>query len=161
MEYPSNEPAKNQFTRAVNRLAEQEKGGYRFEQLYMEATKLRPPHLDHSIYVGPVSDRASGSRGRGLFTTEAVRAGDLLLCEKAFAHAFVDTGKTERSQDVTVLLNAETDSRTMGAQAELIRMIVQKLYRNPSLASVITDLHHGSYKPVGASYVDGTPVVDT
>ncbi|CZR52531.1 related to TPR domain protein [Phialocephala subalpina] len=160
MEYPSNIAAKRELTRAVNRLAEQEKGGYLFKQLYLEATKLRPPHLDHSTYVGPVSLRASGSRGRGLFTTEAVKAGDLLLCEKAFVHAFVDTRKAD-NQDVALLINAETNSITMGSQAELIRMIVQKLYLNPSLAAVITDLHHGSYKPVGVSNVDGTPVVDT
>ena len=161
MEYPSNVAAKGEFTRAVNRLVEQENGRYRFKQLYMEATKLRPPHLDHSTYFGPVSVRASGSRGRGLFTTEAVKAGDLLLCEKAFAHAFVDTGKAENRQNVTLLINAETNSMTMGAQGELIRMIVQKLYRNPSLASVITDLYHGSYEPAEVSDVDGTPVVDT
>lgn len=101
--------------------------------------------------------KESGSRGRGLFTTEAVKAGDLLLCEKAFAHAFSEDGKN----DVTLLVNVETDSMTMGAQAELLRLIVQKLYRNPSLASIINDLHHGSYKPVGVSEIDGGPVVDT
>lgn len=161
MEYPINVAAKGELTRAVKQLAEQEYGRYQFKQLYKEASKLRPPHLDHSTYVGPVSIRTSGSRGRGLFTTEAVKAGELLLCEKAFAHAFVDNGKAEVSADVTILINVETDSMTMGAQAELIRMIVQKLYRNPSLASIITDLHHGSYKPVGVSDVDGIPIVDT
>jgi hypothetical protein len=158
MEYPSNLTAKGELDRAITRLAEQENGRYRFKQLYMEAIQLRPPHLDHSTYVGPVSVRASGSRGRGLFTTGAVKAGDLLLCEKAFAHAFADTGKAE---DVTIRINTETDSVTMGAQAELINLIVQKLYRNPSLASTFTGLHHGSYTPVGVSNVDGTPVVDT
>jgi hypothetical protein len=161
VEYPNLVAAKGELTRAINRLVEQESGRYQFKQLYMETNKLRPPHLDHCTYVGPLSVRASGSRGRGLFTTEAVKAGDLLLCEKAFAHAFVDTGKAEHNQDVTLLINAETDSATMGVQADLITMIVQKLYRNPSLAAVITDLHHGVYKPVGVSEVDGTPVVDT
>lgn len=161
IEYPSNVAAKDELTRAINRLKEQEKGKYRFKQLYNEATKLRPPHLDHSTYFGPVSVRVSGSRGRGLFTTEAVKAGDLLLCEKAFAHVFVDPGKAKHSQDMTLLLNVETNSITMGGQAELIRMTVQKLYRNPSLASIITDLHHGSYKPIGVYDVDGIPVVDT
>ncbi len=160
-EYPKNVTAKGELTRAINRIEEQESGSYQFKQLYMETKKLRPPHLDHSTYVGPLSVRTSGSRGRGLFTTEAVQAGDLLLCEKAFAHAFVDTEKAENNRDVTLLINAETDSVTMGAQTELIRMIVQKLYRNPSLAAVITDLHHGLYKPAGISEVDGTPVVDT
>lgn len=161
MEYPSNVAAKDELARAINRLAEQEKGRYRFKQLYKEANKLRPPHLDHSTYVGPVSVRTSGSRGRGLFTTEAVKAGDLLLCEKAFSHAFVDPGRAEHSQDVTILINAETNTMSMGAQGDLIRMIVRKLYRNPSLASIITGLHHGSYKPVGICEVDGIPIVDT
>lgn len=161
MEYPSNLAAQGELTRSINRLAEQEYGRYRFKQLYMEASKLRPPHLDHSTYVGPVSVRSSGSRGRGLFTTETVKAGELLLCEKAFAHAFVDNGKEAANADVAILINAETDSITMGSQAELIRMIVQKLYRNPSLASIFTDLHHGSYKPVDVSSVDGIPIVDT
>lgn len=48
----------------------------------------------------------------------------------------------------------------MGAQTELISMIVQKLYRNPSLASVVTKLYHGSYEPVRVLVVDSTPVVD-
>ena len=163
MEYPNNVEAKGELTRAINRLVEQESGRYRFKQLYTEATKLRPPHLDHSTYVGPVSVKESGSRGRGLFTTKAVKAGDLLLCEKAFAHAFVDDAHAtpEQNRDVTLLIDAETDSITMGAQAELIRIIVQKLYRNPSLAPALTDLHHGTYRPVGVSEVDGTPVVDT
>lgn len=95
MEYPSNVAAKCELTRAINRLAEQENGRYCFKQLYVEATKLRPLHLDHSIYVGPVFIRALGSRGRGLFTIEAVKAGDLLLCEKAFVHAFVDIRKAD------------------------------------------------------------------
>ena len=161
MEYPNLVEAKRELTRAINRLAEQESGRYRFKQLYMEANKLRPPHLDHCTYVGPLSIRPSGPRGRGLFTTGAVKAGDLLLCEKAFAHAFVDTAKAEHNLDVTLLINAETDSVTMGTQGDLLRMIVQKLYRNPSLAAAITDLHHGVYKPVDVSEVDGTPVVDT
>jgi hypothetical protein len=159
MEYPDSVEAKAELTRAINRLVEQKNGRYKFKQLYAEAAKLRPPHLDHSTYVGPVTVKESGLRGRGLFTTEAVKAGDLLLCEKAFAHAFIDDAAA--NPDLAILINPEAGSMTMGAQAELIRLIVQKLYRNPSLAPVITDLHHGAYVPVGVSEVDGTPVVDT
>jgi hypothetical protein len=150
--------AKGELTRAIGRLTEKEKGRYRFKQFYIETTKLRPPLLDHATYVGPVSVRVSSSRGRGLFTTEAVKAGDLLLCEKAFAHSFVDT---ENNQNMALLVNSETNTVTMGAQGELIRLIAQKLYRNPSLNPVITDLYHGSYEPAMVTNVDGTPVVDT
>ncbi|KPM41951.1 hypothetical protein AK830_g4617 [Neonectria ditissima] len=160
LKYPENSAARTQLTRAVNRRMEQDRGRFQFRQLYKEAAELRPPHLDHSTYVGPVSVRPSGSRGRGLFTTKAVKAGDLLLCEKAFAHAFVDTQNAQDNHGLTVLINTGTDRITMGAQAELINMVVQKLYRNPSLSSIVTDLHHGAYKPV-TSEVNGLPLVDT
>jgi hypothetical protein len=69
MEYPSNMAAKGELTRAIQRLAEQEKERYRFEQLYKEATRLR--HYTRSV-------RTSGSQGRCLFIIEAVKAGGLL-----------------------------------------------------------------------------------
>jgi hypothetical protein len=136
-----------------------ENGRYNFKQLYTEVAKLCPQHLDHSTYVGPVSVKGSNSRGRGLFTTEPVKAGNLLLCEKAFAHDFIDNASATPNDDLTVLINAETNSGTMGAQAELIRVIIQKLFQGPSLAPAITDLHHGAYKSVGVTEVDGIQVV--
>ncbi|KAH6855958.1 TPR domain protein [Chaetomium sp. MPI-CAGE-AT-0009] len=159
LEYPSNMVAKCQLTSAIGRLAEQTTGKYPFKQLHAEAAKLRPPHLDHATYIGPVSIRASGSRGRGLFTTKAVKAGDLLFCEKAFTHAFIDA-EASGGADITLLIDPENGG-TMGAQSDLINMTIQKLYRNPSLLPIITDLHHGSYQPVDATEVDGKPVVDT
>jgi len=42
-----------------------------------------------------VSIKISSSRGRGLFIIEAVKAGDLLLYEKAFILAFADPEKLE------------------------------------------------------------------
>ncbi|KAJ9195287.1 hypothetical protein DTO027B5_6494 [Paecilomyces variotii] len=157
--YPNNTSAKSEFNRATARLAEGRSGKYPFRQLQREATKCRPPRLDRATYIGPVSVRSTESHGRGLFTTEAVRAGDLLFCEKAFAHAFHD--EAGDSSDLSLLMNLETQTMTMGTQAELISLVVQKLYKNPSLMSTFTDLYHGSYTPVGISEVDGIPVVDT
>jgi hypothetical protein len=158
LEYPNNTAAKSQLTRAVSRLAEQTNGKYPFKELHAEAARLRPPHLDHATYIGPVRVQATGSRGRGLFTTKAVKAGDLLFCEKAFAHAFID--EEDDRGDITMLIDPENGG-TIGAQSDLINMTVQKLYRNPSLLPVISDLHHGSYQPVDVTEVDGKPVVDT
>ncbi|RAL00975.1 TPR domain protein [Aspergillus ibericus CBS 121593] len=157
--YPNNTAAKSEFERAIARLAEERSGKYPFRGLQRVATKRRPPLLDHATYTGPVSVRATEFRGRGLFTTEAVRAGDLLFCEKAFAHAFHDD--TSETTNLSLLMNTETQTMTMGTQAELISLIAQKLYKNPSLMSTFTDLYHGSYTPVDISEVDGIPVVDT
>jgi len=159
VDYPSN-IANAELNRTISRLTEQETGVYQFKQLYTETNKLRPPHLDHSTYFGPVEVRSSNARGRGLFTTAAVKAGDLLLCEKAFTHVFYDSSKKEDSQ-ITLLIIPETESMSIGTQAELIGTIIRKLQRNPSLSSIITDLHHGSYNPVGVSDIDSSHVVDS
>ncbi|OJK04901.1 hypothetical protein ASPACDRAFT_49254 [Aspergillus aculeatus ATCC 16872] len=158
--YPENVAAKQEFDRATDRLTESQLGKYPFKRLQREADKRRPPRLDRATYVGPVSVRASELHGRGLFTTEAVRAGDLLLCEKAFAHAFHgEAGDSDA--EISLLMNTETQTMTVGTQAELISAIAQRLYKNPSLIAVVKDLYHGSYIPTNISEVDGTPVIDT
>lgn len=158
-EYPKNSAASREFTRAIKRLAEKVNGRYPFKQLQLEAAKLRPPHLDRATYIGPVSVRSTFSHGRGLFTTKAVKAGDILLCEKAFAHSFVD--RTGFTRSAVILINPETNRMTLGGQAELITLIVQKLYKNASLMPVVSDLHHGSYNSLEVCEVDDAPVVDT
>lgn len=163
-EFPDNMEAGKELLRATQRLQEKKSGTYRFSQFYEEAARLRRPHLDHATYVGSVAIRDSGTRGRGLFTTKAVKAGDLLLCEKAFAHAYVDENleeESDRVSDLTLLINVERDTMTMGAQADLIGMIYQKIYKSPSFAPVIIDLHHGSYNSTGFCTIDSSPVIDT
>jgi hypothetical protein len=163
-EYPENVQAKKELLRATERYQEQRTGIYRFKQLYAEAAKLRPPHLDHATYIGPVTIRESGVRGRGLFTTKAIKVGDLLFCEKAFVHAYIADethGVSDRDDGLTLLVNVETDRVTMGAQSELIRMIFQKISKSPSFAPAVIDLHHGSYNSTGFCTVDSTPIIDT
>ena len=158
--FPDNRQASVASDRARSRCLEASSGDYDFKLLQREAKKLRPPHLDHATYVGPVEIREAAEKGRGLFVTEAVKAGDLLLCEKAFTHAYVPETGIGNSK-VTLLMNPEKGRGFMGGQADLIKLIVQKLYRNPSVAPAFTTLHHGTYKPASTLAVDGKPVVDT
>ncbi|CAI6021747.1 unnamed protein product [Clonostachys chloroleuca] len=158
--FAGNTSLHQRLARTIERVKEQERGLYDFARMQREASSQRPPHLDFATYIGPVEIGLSGSKGRGLFTTRAVKAGDLLLCEKAFAHAFVDTEGVHK-QDLTVLIDAERDMITVGGQAELIRLVAQKIYHNPSMAAAVTGLHHGSYQPVDVTEVDGIPLVDT
>ncbi|KAK0726200.1 hypothetical protein B0T21DRAFT_371164 [Apiosordaria backusii] len=163
--YPNNTAAKAKLNAAVNRLAEQTTGKYHFKKLQAEASQLRPPWLDHATYIGPVEVRQSGCRGKGVFTTKAVKAGDLLFCEKAFVYAFSEDGAVNSAGrlDTSILIDVNANSFTTGAQPELITMLVQKLYRNPSLASLVQNLHRGSYEPVQGTFgiIDGNPVLDT
>lgn len=166
LDYPNNAAAKVKLSEAVSRPAEQTTGKYQFKKLHAEAARLRPPQLDHATYIGPVEIRQSGSRGRGLFTTKAVKTGDLLFCEKAFAYAFHEgegtSGDSSRLM-MSLLIDVNANSFTSGAQPELITMLVQKLYRNPSLTSAVKALHCGSYSPVQGTFdiIDGMPVIDS
>ncbi|KAJ6118364.1 hypothetical protein N7471_013831 [Penicillium samsonianum] len=157
-QYPDNTMAAHEYARASARLVEQDGGKYEFGKMILEARKRQPPRLDRGSYIGPVTVKQTQSHGRGLFTTEAVKAGDLLFCEKAFAHAFHDENA---SKDLRLLLNVDMDKATIGTQGELIELIVQKLYKNPSLLPGFVDLHHGTYKSVDVLEVDVIPVVDT
>lgn len=153
--FPHKREASVALDRAQSRSLEQKTGVYDFKQLQAEATRLRPPHLDHATYIGPVEIRQTESKGRGLFVTKPVKAGDLLLCEKAFGHAHADEGGS------MVMINVSTNQGFRGAQVDLINLIVRKLYRIPSLAPAFTTLYHGTYKAVSTPKVDGEPIVDT
>ncbi|KAL2066486.1 hypothetical protein VTL71DRAFT_2557 [Oculimacula yallundae] len=85
--YPGSKYGNQELNRCRLRVVEQETGIYDFRALY-KATALRPPRLDIANFIGPVEVRDSTGRGRGLFTTQAVEAGEILLCEKAFAYCY-------------------------------------------------------------------------
>jgi hypothetical protein len=102
--YPNNADATKELTRVRFRLWEQRNGAYDFKAIYKECSKLRPPHLDHATFIGLVTIKASEGRGRGLFTKKAVKAGDLVLCEKAFAHCYADAkeGNSANSSKISL-----------------------------------------------------------
>ena len=156
--YPTNAVARKELSRVQDRLREQSRGEYDFKSMY-EATKVMPLSLDNATYLGPVEINASVGRGRGLFSTRAVKAGELLLCEKAFSHCYADEkGKPSRN---SLLMDTDTDRMTMGTSGYLITEIVQQLHRNPSQIPSYLSLHHGSYQPTLTDQVDGQPVIDT
>lgn len=80
-------------------------------------------------------------RGYGLFTTTSVKAGDLLLCEKAFAYL---GGSTE----------------TMLDEAQLVLLIVQKLRQNPSPETNIGHLDCKTESPIITRRRDGSTLVN-
>lgn len=154
-----------EMERVKMRLDEQRTGNYQFKKLYSMA-KLRPPLIDCATYNAPVEIRQSPGRGKGLFTTKAVKTGELLLCEKALGYCFAvpeDEMKNESSSPVcqmSVLIDIVSNRITVGTHADLIGLISNKLIQNPSMIPAFTDLHHGEYKTVPISSIDGAPVLD-
>ncbi len=148
--------ARREFKRVKHRLKEQETGSYDFAAMAKSASEQL--WLDHASFTKQVAVKPAGNSGRGLFTTEAVKAGSLLLCEKAFSAAFQD----ECPNTTYILLNANTERITLGTQALLIPGIAQKL-QNVLLGPKFWNLYSGTFPRTGkeGSLVDGTPVIDT
>ncbi|KAL2040023.1 hypothetical protein N7G274_007426 [Stereocaulon virgatum] len=159
-QYPHCSEAKKEIARTKIRLTEQQHAVFDFKAMH-ETAKINPPQLDCATYVGPVAIKASDGRGRGLFTTENVVAGELLLCEKAFAYCWADAWESQTSSKTRLLMNCYTNRAVIGTQADMITDIVQNMYHNPSLMPSFTSLHHGDHKPVKKTIVDGVPIVDT
>ncbi|KAI1095903.1 hypothetical protein F5B19DRAFT_489076 [Rostrohypoxylon terebratum] len=157
---PKNSDAWAEIKRVKQRIHEEETGAYQFSSMYTQA-KSTPPLIDCATYVGSVEVRDSPGRGKGLFTTKKVKAGELLLCEKAFAYSYAGEDSPIGREKITILMNLNNQTMCMGGQAGLISQIVQKIFHNHGGAAAFTDLHHGDYEKVAASSVDGTPIVDT
>lgn len=160
--FPNCIDAQKELVRTGQRLKEKDYGHYNFKSMY-EAAKKTPPYIDCATYLASVAVKpAEGpGRGRGLFTTKDVTAGDVLLCEKAFSYSWANEEANEAGSKMSLLMNTTTNRSVIGTQADLTTETVQKLHRNPSLLPALNALHHGDYQAVDATEVDGSAVVDT
>jgi hypothetical protein len=163
-QYPENESGKMELEQIKLRMMEETSPNINFKSLSDKVTELRPPHLNHATYTGPVMIGKSHGRGRGLFTTRDVKAGELLLFEKAFAHCYAppleDT--MEASLKTSLPKDEYTDRMNLKIYQYLLSVAVQKLYKNPSLMSSFNELHHGSGEHLNMTVCDGaSSVVNT
>ena len=144
--YPGNQAAIKDIERCELRIREQS-GDFDFASMLDEAiTKQPSPRLDRAAYIGPIEVRkcAIESHGRGLFTTKAVKAGELLLCEKAFAAAFPPNDCVARAEtDLPEEAKADGSTWRKKLRAELALTTFFKLSRNPSVVSAFADLYPG------------------
>ncbi|KAE9362710.1 SET domain-containing protein [Stipitochalara longipes BDJ] len=151
--FPGSAAGKHELARTNLRIKEQRTGVFEWKKLY-KASELRPPKIDCASFTGTVEARDSLGRGRGLFTTKPVKAGDLLLCEKAFSCCFAappgELMKAKSISPASVLLDIPGNQN-----------VSNKLMMTPSLKSDFEALFHGSYESVPSDPVDGIAVVDT
>lgn len=144
--YPGNKAANKDIERCELRCRELT-GDFDFASMLKEAiTKQPSPHLDRATYIGPIEVRqcAIESHGRGLFTTKAIKAGELLLCEEAFVTAFApDESQATTEIDQVKESDADGSEWRLKLRAELATNALVKLFRNPSVVSVFADLYPG------------------
>lgn len=144
--------------RVEARLQEQQTGEYNFMSMLKQADVV-PPIIDCATFSKSVCVKASPRRGgKGLFLTKDVEAGELVLCEKAFAYAHL--GPDNEWPRLQVMLNQLTKKVYAGGVAPLLTEVIQKLYRGAQHADAFKDLC-SDYPYIKVADCDGSPVVDT
>lgn len=146
------------YLRAIEaRLKEQTIGTYDFKKLSLNLSQARS-RIDVASYFGKTKVKDTPNAGRGLFATQNIKAGDLIICEKAFCVVWAHEAK----KAWTAMTYDLRDSRMRATPAGLHRAVVQKLLNNPSQAEKVLDLF-GDYEGIGKKLVtqDGGPIIDT
>ncbi|CVK95526.1 related to TPR domain protein [Fusarium mangiferae] len=155
--FPKSVPGWSMKSAIFKRLEEQNHGEYDFDDMLVEAQET-PPLIDRATFSSLVEIRIAPGRGKGLFLTKDVSAGDLILCEKAFSYCFMD----EKSHKTYPILgNLPRKEVTTGGSVRLWAQVIQKLYHNPEHLDTIQELFHGDQKKLQITECDGSPVVDS
>ncbi|KAG4430492.1 hypothetical protein IFR05_014016, partial [Cadophora sp. M221] len=159
---PHDVKSRKELLRAETRIREQKDGVYDFSSM-VKSVSEGIIHLDHATYSNSVEIRSAAGHGRGLFSTAFIKAGSLVLCEKAFC--LPNMYCEDKPKDV-ILYNFNSSSRTQRpAQAALFLQLRQKLYGDLGGGENerFWDLDAGSYVRSGKEglVVDGVPVVDS
>lgn len=145
------------LSRTMIRISERDTGQYDFAAMSAAATQTHH-HLDHASFLSKTKVGPAGHRGRGLFATENIAHGEIVMVEKAFQAAFKDKEAGESS----LLIDINTNYSAFGAHAQLWRGLIDYLQGNPEQAAKYLDLHdggdHKTKKPV---LVNGSLVIDT
>lgn len=155
--WPENTAAGTELQRAEARVREQETGVYAFRQMYKQA-RATPPLIDCATFSAPVQISASPGRGSGLFTTVPVSAGQLLVCEKAFAYEYAGDDKPG---SMSLMINMSTKRSVMGGQVQVLHQIIQKVFHDPQALDLVHELHRGDDSLPAVSESDGNPVIDS
>lgn len=157
MQEYDNKDASIALQRIEQRKQERSRGDYDFMKMSRSANK-KHNRLDHADFTSNTTISEAGAHGKGLFATKDIKAGQLIMCEKAMCVAF-DSDETSRSYTI---LNHNTKRALAGTQATLLFTMVQKLVHNPELATVFFDLFDGGYQPkTSLQLVEGLVPVDT
>ena len=123
--------------RVAERLKEARSGSYDFRAI-SDSLGDKGSHLDYADFLSNTEVRLAGRRGRGLFATKTLKAGDLIFCEKAFAICF----RPESMDDILTIINLNTQRVSVGPQAMLFSDIIQDLRHSPQRAARFLSLIH-------------------
>lgn len=150
--YPNRIEAADELIKSKKRMEESLSGKYDLNMLYEDAYVKKIRHLDIAEYVGSVEIRDTFDGNKGLFATENIKKGTLLLVSKAFSICYDD------DLDINIksvnLINNYVDY-----QSNAINYIqtIKTLQRNPNRANDLYSLYAGH---LNRAYKIPTGVID-
>jgi hypothetical protein len=153
---PNDKDASTYLKRIEVRTREQQTGAYNWKKLRAGLSKARP-HVDAASFISNVKVEDSEGRGRGMYVTRNIPAGEVVMADKAFA---VVWGHDKEA--LTAMTYDVRDDRIRVQPVGLSKAIVQKLLGNSSQIEKVMDLF-GDYEGDGKQTFrtkDG-PIVDT
>ncbi|KAF7196375.1 RNA polymerase II-associated protein 3, partial [Pseudocercospora fuligena] len=154
---PSDADAIRELQRTKQRISESSRGLNDFETM-STSNKKGIFRLDHASFTANVEVRQTQTQGRGLFAKKHIAAGELVLCEKAYAVAFGG----EENDKLSVILNVNNDNIDYGTHATRLNRVVSKLLYSYQDARQFFDLYDGGYESREVTAVqDGLVAVDT
>lgn len=151
----------------LQRKMEQESGIYNFLEMQEAAANQKMPILDYATFVGSIGRQWSPERGNGIFATENIQVGDLLLYEKAFAYSSVPSTDTlPKSEEITrqgtVQYLEPGIEHDFGANTCLTHSVMHRISTDIRSRKEFMALHHqGKYEKVNFNEVDGVTPIDT
>ncbi|KAI1647411.1 SET domain-containing protein [Daldinia loculata] len=153
---PDNKTAAAYLKNIEVRFREQNTGAYNFKKIKANLSRARP-RIDAASFLSNTKVEESKGRGRGLFATRDIPAGEIIICEKAFCVVW-----GHEKQAMTAMTYDVRDDRIRVSPVGLSKAIVQKLLSNPSQIEKVMDLY-GDYQGDGSnvSKTGDGPVVDT
>ncbi|KAF2122993.1 hypothetical protein BDV96DRAFT_481710 [Lophiotrema nucula] len=153
---PGDKEARVWLRRIEKRLREQSSGIYEWTAIRAGVSRTRP-RVDATSHISNIEVKESEGRGRGLFATRSIPAGDVVMCEKAFCVIW-----GHEREALTAMTYDMRDDRIRVSPVGLTKAVVEKLLDNPSRIQQVMDLY-GDYQGAGtasATKTDEGPVID-
>lgn len=153
---PNDKDASNFLKRIEMRVREQQTGAYNWKKLKAGLSRARP-QVDAASFISNIKVENSAGRGRGMFVTRDIPAGEVVMCDKAFS---VVWGHDKEA--LTAMTYDVRDDRIRVQPVGLSKATVQKLLGNSSQIERVMDLF-GDYEGDGKKIfrTEDGPIVDT
>lgn len=158
LDLPGDHPdAAKLLSRSEARLYEQTSGIYDISAI-KNSISGRKPRVDVADFLSNTAVKFSvHSRGRGLFATRNLEAGDLILAETAFASVW----DREKTKVMAMKWDARLPKLFSEQEVGLWKVVLQQVRNNPVAGRSLLELH-GDHNVLGSDVVevDGMHVVD-